>query len=642
MKTIKSKQNVLSCVPVTFLLIGIFFFLSCATPVGVTKLDPKTVQRTLTANVLSNGNVSPFTCQILNRFGLWEEFQHEPEKVLARIHVGLDGVPESDRLFALAELSFYHASRSGDRQHFLSAACYAYAFLYPSDAKAGPVSIDPRYRTAVDLYNRSIAEGLTPVHGADVMLRPGAYKIPFGTLNIYINEAEFQWGDYRLVHFKQAAELGVRGLRNRYRWPGIGAPLTASVDPLAGADNAAYCLIVPNIKVPATLFLHIDNAAEGIKNGTLFGHLNLYTIEKTTSVAINGKQVPLEFEQSSALAYTLDGSDIYKFELKGLLSGDFSLPIKNVARFRDDLFFMSPYIPGRIPVVLVHGTASSPARWAEMVNELQNDRTLWGHYQFWLFTYNTGNPILYSGGILADALRSVVAKVDPGGKDPSLRKMVVIGHSQGGLLTRLMVTDSGDSFWKQVSRVPFEQIKAAPETKDIIRCSMFYTPLPFVKRVVYISTPHRGSYLSKDWVRSLMRKVVTLPYNLVVNSQELLRTMSTQFKLPDSIKGKMPTSLDGMSPENPLLQALAKIHPEAGVKAHSIIAVKPGMEIATGDDGVVEYQSAHIDGVESEYIVRASHSCQSHPFVIEEVRRILLEHIGGDTAWQAPAAMVVQ
>ncbi len=138
----------------------------------------------------------------------------------------------------------------------------------------------------------------------------------------------------------------MRGLRNRYRWPGIGAPLTAAIEPLAGVDNAAYSLVMPNIKVPVTIFLRLENVAEGIKNGTIRGHLDLHTTEKTTTVTINGSQVPLELELSSALADTLEGSDIYKLELKGLLSGDFSLPIKNVARFRDDLFFMTPYDAG--------------------------------------------------------------------------------------------------------------------------------------------------------------------------------------------------------------------------------------------------------------------------------------------------------
>ena len=58
------------------------------------------------------------------------------------------------------------------------------------------------------------------------------------------------------------------------------------------------------------------------------------------------------------------------------------------------------------------------------------------HYELWLFIYNTGNPIAYSGMLLRDALTKAVADLDPGAKDPGLKQMVVIGHSQGGLLTR--------------------------------------------------------------------------------------------------------------------------------------------------------------------------------------------------------------
>jgi hypothetical protein len=46
-----------------------------------------------------------------------------------------------------------------------------------------------------------------------------------------------------------------------------------------------------------------------------------------------------------------------------------------------------------------------------------------------------------------------------------------------------------------------------------------------------------------------------------------------------------------------------------------------------GRDGVVAYASAHVDYVESELVVRGSHSCQSLPATIEEVRRILHEHL---------------
>lgn len=96
------------------------------------------------------------------------------------------------------------------------------------------------------------------------------------------------------------------------------------------------------------------------------------------------------------------------------------------------------------------------------------------------------------------------------------------------------------------------------------------------------------------------------------------------------MKGQIPTSINGMSEENPLLKGLLSLPVESGIAPHSIIAVKPGMDVASGNDGVVTYTSAHIDGVESELIVRTDHSCQSHPFVIEEVRRILLKHIRDD------------
>jgi hypothetical protein len=199
--------------------------------------------------------------------------------------------------------------------------------------------------------------------------------------------------------------------------------------------------VPPGLKVAVTAFLRPEDLEEGLLSGQMRGRLELYTVGEATSVAINGRTVPLECELSSVLAYTLEGSRIYDIELKGLLSGDYQL-LADKTRLQDGLFFVVPYRPGRIPVVLVHGTASSPARWAEMLNELQNDPNLWGHYQFWLYTYNTGNPIVYSGGILTEGLNRAVAELDPEGRDPALRKMVVIGH----LLTGWHRSSSSTSF----------------------------------------------------------------------------------------------------------------------------------------------------------------------------------------------------
>jgi hypothetical protein len=79
-----------------------------------------------------------------------------------------------------------------------------------------------------------------------------------------------------------------------------------------------------------------------------------------------------------------------------------------------------------------------------------------------------------------------------------------------------------------------------------------------------------------------------------------------------------------MTPTNRFVQTLATIPVAPQVAAHSIIAVKGKGPLEQGNDGVVEYKSAHIDGVESELVVDSGHSAQGNPRTVEEVRRILL------------------
>lgn len=184
-----------------------------------------------------------------------------------------------------------------------------------------------------------------------------------------------------------------------------------------------------------------------------------------------------------------------------------------------------------------------------------------------------------------------------------------------------------------------DEMELDSETRDFVHRMLFFTPQQSVKRVVFISTPHRGSYLTKNWVRDLIRSIIYIPVNITLRIAFMTKTGSS-LKPPESIKGRILTSIDGMSQENPILKALVSLPLAPGVIGHSIIAVKPGMDILTGNDGVVEYKSAHIDGVESELIVRAEHSCQDHPFTIEDVRRILLEHIGISSGWQTLPASV--
>jgi pimeloyl-ACP methyl ester carboxylesterase len=275
-------------------------------------------------------------------------------------------------------------------------------------------------------------------------------------------------------------------------------------------------------------------------------------------------------------------------------------------------------------VVLVHGTASSPARWAELINELRIDPRIVKRYQFWLFMYNTGNPIAYSGALLREGLLHTVQQLDPEGKDPALRQMVVMGHSQGGLLTKLTVVNSGSKFLDNWSKVPLEELDIKAETRDLIRRSMFVEPVPHVRRVIFVATPHRGTPLSAIGIVGWLTRFIKLPAFAAGVATDML-TLNKEGLLKAAFD-RIPSAVDNMSPSHPFIKTLSSLPIADGVTAHSIIAVKGDGPPKEGSDGVVPYWSAHIEPVASEKVVKSPHSVQSNPHAIEEIRRILLEH----------------
>src|SRR5437762_1438766 len=177
------------------------------------------------------------TRNVLYRRGLYAPYEHEPAVVIAALHRAVaQGTAGHDEISALAELSFQHAQRTRDRSYFLAAAIYAYAFLFPGPNHAAPDVLDPRLRLAADLYNRGLAEGFTGADGFDVEPRGGLYDLPFGKLDVAFDPEQLRWGQRRLDHFAPVADLAVTGMNMRYRWPGVGAPLAAGTEPLAGKE----------------------------------------------------------------------------------------------------------------------------------------------------------------------------------------------------------------------------------------------------------------------------------------------------------------------------------------------------------------------------------------------------------------------
>ena len=592
----------------------------CGTAVGVRHVGAGAVHEHLTRNVLSTGKPSAPAQQVLNRRGLAHRFKERPAEVLAELHADLTVEGGEDTVFALAELCFLHADQGAGPAYHLAAAVYAFAFLFPQGDATPPARLDPRLRLAADLYNRGLARGLSVPEGP-LDLSPGVRELPFGSLEIEINEADLSWGSYRMVRFYPVAELDVVGLRNRYRRPGIGAPLAADLDDSGRRRTPASFRRVPaDVKVALTAFLRMERPRQQLAGAALRGRLELYTSEDTRSVGIDGRDLPLEYESSSSLAFTLSEETFSGFDMAGFFRGVVPTPREN-----EGLLMLAPYRRGRIPVVLVHGTASSPGWWGNMLNELQNDPDLRDRFQFWLFRYASSTPIQYSAGLLGTALTRAVKELDPGASDPALRRMVVIGHSQGGLLAKLTVVDSGSVFWDEISERPIDDYELDPETHEVLERSLFFRPLPFVRRVIFMATPHRGSYLARYGLANALVRLVSFPVEFATIPLRLLE--SDEQRLAEAIADS-PSSIHAMTPGAPFLVKLESLSIDDRVATHSIIGVRGDGPVEEGDDGIVKYKSAHIEGVESELVVRSTHSVQLNPLAIREVDRILAEHAG--------------
>lgn len=429
-----------------------------------------------------------------------------------------------------------------------------------------------------------------------------------------------------IASIEPQAQHDDKRISRRHLRDGFGLPVVVRLDTSA-ASRVERAFAPDRQALAATAVLRFDmpggeNVAEKFAGPVYRDHaaavLDLANPVEIAAVKIGPARPHLAADLTAPLLDVLEGTP--RSAIQGFLQpfgrGD----------TQPKLEFLEPHVPGRIPVVFIHGLASDEGTWFDMLNELRAWPEFHRRFEPWVFHYPTGASFLQMSAHLRRQLQAAVAGLDPQGRDPALRQLVLVGHSMGGLHSKMMVVDSGTAIWDSIATVPVESVRMTPQVREIVNRSVFFRPLPFVTRVVYIATPHRGSVIASLGIGRLASLAVREPPEMAEVHKRLVAMNPGVFR-PEFAR-EVPTTIGLLQPTSPTLQALDKLRPPCWVATHSIVGDLHPSPVGGRGDCVVAVASAHTPGALSEITVPAKHTkVHHHPLAVAELVRILRQHL---------------
>ena len=561
---------------------------------------------------------------VLEREGLRLRNRVDPGGVLAELAVRNEAQPDPERTLALAELSYREARR---QNHFarLNAArldrdAAVYAAFVIHDPHESPGDLQRRCH-AIEIHNKAVAQLIRFV---DIKALPveqrESWQGQLSELGIATGATESFVSPDRLTSVTVASDYKIIGMQAEYKTDGLGVPLMGQRKSQPENTSDPLEQFVPrSMLVPVTASLEPSGTLAG---GTWKAETQLLVLHDpyaTQGLNAGQRQVALASNRTAPLAAELDTEAFTKIAKMGLFHSD-------LGQMHVGLLMPQPYRPGKIPVVLVHGLYSSPATWVQTLNHLQNDPDLSSRYQFWLYLYPTGNPVLISGMRLRGELALARQAFDPHHQDPSFDQMVLVGHSMGGLLSKLQVQDPGSELVQTMFTRPLEEIRTTPELDQMVKNMLLFDSRPEVKRVIFIATPHRGSRIANGSIGRNIARLIQRPAKFQQAIDQFLALNGPQAIQPD-ISGITFNSLGNLQFDNPTLSTMNRIPIRSDVTYHTVALKIGSPPFPLPTDGIVGYPSAHLDRAASELIVPGTHTDHQKIEVTQEIKRILKIHL---------------
>ena len=625
---------------VTFIaLLSLFLLSGCAgvKSVSVSTNDYMSQRR---GDILTTGEMSSAVGVALQVVGINEkQCRAAPQQCRNQLadNIGLD---DEQRVSALAELWLQEALAIDQKINegmladdvlnaYLESARHAYAYLFLTQRSPSDRALEDRQTQVRDYYNFAVQQTVTRAFNQnqqnllDSMDAQGQFTISSQLWNIngQLNEvrlAERQQIPEQLI---PASSLTFKGLRNQYRRDGIGAELVA-VTAKRVVNKKSRAEVFSETPFPAI------TAVLRFPGDTLEEVLNTQEVEllgfdpyTRNSVRLAGTQVPLAANFTSGYGLWLARSGFARQSLLTLIG-------RGEVLEKPRVYLMQPYDPKRRVIIMLHGLASSPEAWINVANEVLGDETLRKNFQIWQVYYPTNAPLAFNQHAIRKAIQDTLKAFDPEGHNRSSQDVVLIGHSMGGVLARLLVSDSGDRFWKPIVKTYGLEGERKEKARKKLRNYVWFEPMPQVSRAVFIAAPHRGTPFAENHFSRWAASIIKLPVSMLGRVTEIAQLLVDPSSANAAPLTRPLNSISNLSNQDPFVRLAANLPISPVVPYHSIIGNNtPNLSLQLSSDGVVPYSSAHLAGAQSEKVINSWHSVQETPEAIVEVRRILHEHL---------------
>ncbi|WP_395146594.1 esterase/lipase family protein [Moraxella atlantae] len=400
--------------------------------------------------------------------------------------------------------------------------------------------------------------------------------------------------------------------------------------------------------------------------------LSIYDPFETQRTTVLGQTVALSANFSAAYGMWLSDNSLSPISKLNMLS-------KNFQTTQPHVFMLEPYDPNKRVIIMLHGLASSPETWISLTNDIFNDPTLRDNYQVWQVFYPTNLPILENRYQIAELLQAAFKQVDPTGSAPASQHAVLIGHSLGGVIGRMLVSndDLRPHLRDLINQNPsapdayaMRQLEQTVTSRDAFNDRFILHAMPQVDRAIFINAPFRGTDFADRWFARALRRLIHLPAGFLQTVSQNLTSIFTEGELANNplaglflqngasqlsdqsffvqltknlrVTPRVTTNVLIGANDKDLLNALQQSKAAADsptvtfYNSANLQAAQARLDEnqqllqqvkteVTGDisDGVVPYSSSHLDGAESEKIFSGKHDIHTDPQAILELRRIL-------------------